>query len=487
MVMREGMGTPAIDSAESRYRKARRHYWDREAVNGKQRPDWRSYYHERLSRILAQLVPPGSRVLELGCGQGALLNALKPSQGVGIDFSPEMIRRARERFPTLTFMEADVHDLPELDPFEFVILSDLINDLWDVQTLFQALHRVTTCRSRVIINTYSRLWEFPLWLVRKVGLGRPVLFQNWLTLEDVANMLYLADFEMIRTWDEILWPIRSPIIAPFMNRFLAKIWPFRWFDLTHFIVARPNPKRETPRKKPSVSVIVPARNEVGNIEDIFRRLPEMDGGTELIFVEGHSTDDTYAVIEHAMKVHSQRHAKLFRQEGRGKGDAVRLGFLHAEGAILMILDADLSTPPEELPRFCEILTSGKGEFANGVRLVYPMEGEAMRFLNLIGNKFFSLAFTWLLGQPVKDTLCGTKALWKRDYERIAANRVYFGDFDPFGDFDLLFGAAKLSLKICDVPVRYRERTYGATNIHRWSHGWLLLKMVLFATRKIKFV
>jgi len=153
----------------------------------------------------------------------------------------------------------------------------------------------------------------------------------------------------------------------------------------------------------------------------------------------------------------------------------------------MILDADLSTPPEELPRFCEILTSGKGEFANGVRLVYPMEGEAMRFLNLIGNKFFSLAFTWLLGQPVKDTLCGTKALWKRDYERIAANRVYFGDFDPFGDFDLLFGAAKLSLKICDVPVRYRERTYGATNIHRWSHGWLLLKMVLFATRKIKFV
>lgn len=481
------MGTPAIDNAESRYRKVRRHYWDREAVNVEKRSDWRSYYHERLSQILAQLVPPGSRVLELGCGQGLLLNALKPSQGVGIDFSPEMIRRARERFPTLTFIEADVHDLPELDPFEFVILSDLINDIWDVQALFQALHRVTTCRSRVIINTYNRLWEFPLWLARKVGLGRPVLFQNWLTLEDVANMLYLAEFEMIRTWDEILWPIRTPIIAPFMNRFLAKIWPFRWFDLTHFIVARPNPKNETLRKKPRVSVIVPARNEAGNIEDIFRRVPEMGGGTELIFVEGHSTDDTYAVIERAMKAHSQRHVKLFRQEGQGKGDAVRLGFLHAEGAILMILDADLSTPPEELPRFCGILLSGKGEFANGVRLVYPMEGEAMRFMNLIGNKFFSLAFTWLLGQPVKDTLCGTKAIWKRDYERIAANRVYFGDFDPFGDFDLLFGAAKLTLKICDVPVRYRERTYGATNIHRWSHGWLLLKMVLFATRKVKFV
>jgi glycosyltransferase involved in cell wall biosynthesis len=238
---------------------------------------------------------------------------------------------------------------------------------------------------------------------------------------------------------------------------------------------------------PKVSVIIPARNEEGNIKKIFADVPNMGGATELIFVEGGSTDNTYAIIEKTIAQNPHRLCKLLRQSGKGKGDAVRLGFQHASGDILMIYDADMTVPPEDLPRFYDVLATGKGEFANGVRLVYPMEEEAMRTLNFLGNKFFSLAFSWLLGQPIKDTLCGTKVLWKRDYERIAANRSYFGDFDPFGDFDLLFGAAKLNLKIIEIPVRYRERTYGTTNISRWSHGWLLLRMVFFALRRIKFV
>jgi glycosyltransferase involved in cell wall biosynthesis len=238
---------------------------------------------------------------------------------------------------------------------------------------------------------------------------------------------------------------------------------------------------------PKVSVIVPARNEAGNIARIFATVPEMGGGTALVFVEGHSTDDTYETIKKAISANPHRSSHLLRQEGNGKGDAVRLGFKHATGDILMILDADLTVTPDDLPRFYEVLVSGKAEFVNGVRLVYPMEKEAMNFLNLLGNKFFSLAFSWLLGQPIKDTLCGTKVLRKADYERIAANRSYFGDFDPFGDFDLLFGAAKLNLKICEVPIRYRERTYGTTNIQRWKHGWLLLRMVFFAALRIKFV
>lgn len=188
-----------------------------------------------------------------------------------------------------------------------------------------------------------------------------------------------------------------------------------------------------------------------------------------------------------MNTFQDRHCRLLKQAGVGKGDAVRTGFSHASGDMLMILDGDMTVPPEDLPRFYEALCSGKGEFINGVRLVYPMEKEAMRFLNLVGNKFFSLAFTWLLGQPIKDTLCGTKVLWKEDYERIAQKRSCFGDFDPFGDFDLLFGAAKLNLKIMEMPVRYRERTYGSTNISRWRHGWMLLKMVFFALRRIKFL
>jgi glycosyltransferase involved in cell wall biosynthesis len=242
-----------------------------------------------------------------------------------------------------------------------------------------------------------------------------------------------------------------------------------------------------PTDAPLVSVIVPARNEAGNIEAIFERTPEMGSGTELVFVEGHSRDDTYATIEREIARHPERKSQLLRQTGRGKGDAVRLGFAHARGDVLMILDADLTVAPEDLPRFLDALRSGNGELINGVRLVYPMQKQAMRFFNFLANKFFSLAFSWLLGQSVKDTLCGTKVLSSADYQRIAAQRAYFGDFDPFGDFDLLFGAAKLNLKIVDLPIRYRERTYGTTNIQRWRHGLLLLRMVLFAARRIKFV
>jgi glycosyltransferase involved in cell wall biosynthesis len=236
-----------------------------------------------------------------------------------------------------------------------------------------------------------------------------------------------------------------------------------------------------------VSVIVPARNEAGNVPEIFERVPDMAGGTEIVFVEGHSGDDTRAAIELGIAANPRRLASLHVQTGKGKGDAVRMGFAAATGDILMILDADLTMPPEELPKFYDVLASGRAEFANGVRLVYPMDEEAMQFLNLCANKAFGLIFTWLLGQPVKDTLCGTKVLSRAHYEQVAANRAYFGDFDPFGDFDLLFGAAKLNLKIADVPIRYKERTYGTTNIQRWSHGWLLLRMVLFAARKLKFV
>jgi SAM-dependent methyltransferase len=478
------------DAARERYMLERRAHWDEIARSLDMRTGWGEYYHRWLARVHQFLVAPGQRILEIGCAQGDLLAALKPSVGVGIDFSGEMIQRARRRHPELRFIEADAHFLNLNETFDIVILSDLVNDVWDVQTVFQQIKPLATPRTRIILNHYSRLWELPLSVAQRTGLAKPTLYQNWLTIEDTAGLLSLADFELIKHWEEFLWPLPTPLLATLANRYLVKIWPFKALALTNFIVARPRPhcglsvKEEEPLL---VSVIVPARNERGNIPEIFARTPEMGRGTELVFVEGHSTDGTYATIEKAIADHPERRCKLLRQNGVGKGDAVRLGFVEASGDMLMILDADLTVPPEDLPRFYEVLHSGKGEFGNGVRLVYPMEKQAMRFLNLVGNKFFSLAFSWLLGQPIKDTLCGTKALWKADYERIAGSRSYFGDFDPFGDFDLLFGAAKLNLKLVDVPIRYRERTYGTTNIQRWRHGWLLLNMVLFAARRIKFV
>ncbi len=434
------------------------------------------------------IIPPGQRVLEIGCARGDLLAALKPLRGVGLDFSSEFTQRAAQQHPELEFICADAHDLSSLNgPFDAIILSDATNDLWDVQAVFEQVKRLSGPHTRIILNFYSRLWAPILALAQAMQVATRALPQNWLTIEDIKGLLNLAGFEVIRNWEEILWPLPLPILGSLANKFLVRFWPFRYLALVNFVVARPQPGTPAKGKAPSVSVIIPARNEAGNVQAIFDRVPEMGSSTELVFVEGHSRDGTYEAIEQARRNNPSRQSILLRQEGIGKADAVRLGFEHASGDILMILDADLTVPPEDLPRFYDALQFGKGEFINGVRLVYPMEQEAMRWINFLGNKFFSLAFSWLLGQSIKDTLCGTKVLWRKDYETIAANRSYFGDFDPFGDFDLIFGAAKLNRKIVDLPIRYRERTYGTTNISRWKHGWLLIRMIVIAAMKIKFV
>jgi SAM-dependent methyltransferase len=464
-------------------------HWDRVSEMLQRRSGLGGFYQKQLAYHYRLLVPPGLRVLEVGCGQGDLLAALMPGTGVGVDLSAGMVRQASERHPWLHFVQADAHQLPLDAEFDVIILSDLVNDLWDVQAVLERLVALAHPRTRLILNTYSRVWEIPLAVAQRLGLSKPNLEQNWFTVEDINNLLDLTGSDVVRHTREILLPLNVPLLSSVANRIMVKIPPLSYAALTNFVVARPTsaPRRGAGATEPLVSVIVPARNEAGNIESIFTHTPEMGRGTELVFVEGHSHDDTYAAVEKAIAEHPERSSRLLKQTGTGKGDAVRLGFSSASGEILMILDADLTVPPEDLPRFYHALISRKGEFVNGVRLVYPMEQQAMRFLNLVGNKFFSLVFSWLLGQPIKDTLCGTKAMWKQDYELIAANRAYFGDFDPFGDFDLLFGAARLNLKIVDLPVRYRERTYGTTNIDRWQHGWLLLRMVAFAARRIKFV
>lgn len=472
-------------SEQTEYTHRRQTHWDSLAESP---PGWGVYYHQRLIDVYRFLVKPELKVLELGCAHGDLLASLRPNVGVGVDLSPKMIDEARRRHPGVRFVRGDAHDLTEIkDKFDVIILSDLVNDLWDVQAVLEQLHRLSTPETRIILNCWSRLWQLPLTLAAKLGLSRPPASQNWLTAQDLTNLLNLANFEVMRSWQEVLCPLAVPGLGSLSNRVLVKTWPFRLFALTNFLVARPARRTDPLERELTVSVVVPARNEAGNIADILRSIPEMGAGTEIIFVEGNSKDDTFATIKREIQNHPDRACRLFKQTGVGKGDAVRLGFEKARGEILMILDADLTVPAEDLPRFYEAIRSGKGEFINGVRLIYPMQDGAMRFMNLLGNKFFSMAFSWLLGQPVKDTLCGTKVLSKASYMRITEGRSYFGDFDPFGDFDLIFGAAKLNLRLLDLPIRYRERTYGTTNIQRWRHGLLLLRMVLYGIFRMKFI
>jgi SAM-dependent methyltransferase len=457
-----------------------------------ERDEWieqNAFYYDEDLRYSRFLVNPGLRVLDLGCGTGRLLAGLHPSRGVGVDFSPLMIDVARSKHPRLELHVGDVEDPATLGalegPFDVILLSDTVGSLEDCQGTLERLHRLCTPETRIVIAYYSSLWAPVLWAAQKLGQQMPHPEQNWLSLRELASILELADFEVVRTDCRQIVPKRAGGIGPFVNRFVATLPGMRTFALRSYVVARSS--RATTPTRPSASVVVPCRNEAGNIEPAVERIPRFCDDLEIIFVEGHSRDDTLAEIERVIHEYDHLDIKVVRQDGEGKADAVRKGFDAAAGDVLMILDADLTTPPEELPKFYDAVVSGKGELVMGTRLVYPMEKDAMRALNMIGNKCFSLLFTWLLNQPITDTLCGTKVITRENYERIKANRAYFGEFDPFGDFDLIFGAAKLNLQILEIPVRYRARIYGSTQISRFRHGWLLLRMVLVAYRKLKAV
>jgi hypothetical protein len=446
------------------------------------------YYNRDLQRFFKFNIPEGASVLEIGCGTGQLLYSLNPSRGVGIDISSGMIQMAKEKFPHLEFHQMDAENIQLKETFEYVILSDSLGYLEDIQLAFKELNKVITTETRVIINYHNFFWLPVLSLAEKLHLKMPQPRLNWLNREDISGLLKLEGFDIVKTGRRFLCPKYIPLLSWFINKYIAFLPLFNLLCFTGYITARRQAEAPQDNDLYSVTVVIPARNEKGNIEDAVKRTPNMGKHTEIIFVEGNSTDDTLDEIKRVCEAYKDiRDLSYYVQPGKGKGDAVRKGFENAKGEILMILDADLTVPPEDLPKFYNALATGKGEYINGTRLVYPMEKEAMRSLNMLGNKFFSMMFTWLLGQRMKDTLCGTKVLTKKNYEKLIANRSYFGDFDPFGDFDLIFGAAKLNLKTVEVPIRYRARQYGDTNISRFKHGLILLRMVFYAMNKIKFI
>jgi SAM-dependent methyltransferase len=445
------------------------------------------YYHKSLHELCGFFVRKDTSVLQIGSGSGELLSFLKPRKGVGIDISAALVSLAQKKYRKLKFLHQDIHQISLREKYDYVILSDVIGHLSDVQKVFENIKKVSDQDTRIIITYYNFLWEPFIILAEKLGLKMPNLTQNWLSLNDIQNLLYLADLEVVKKGNALLIPIYIPYISNFINKYIARLPLIKQLCLVQYVVARRKPTNL--KKEYKVSVIIPARNEEGNIENAVRRTPKLGKWDELIFVEGNSSDQTKKEIQRVIeKYKKRRNLRLISQgKGRGKGDAVRKGFAKAKGDILMILDADLTMPPEELPKYYKVISERTGEFVMGSRLVYPMENQAMRFLNILGNKFFSLAFSFLLDQKIKDTLCGTKVLFKDHYNQIVKNRSYFGDFDPFGDFDLIFGAAKLNLKIVEIPIRYKARTYGETNISRFKHGYLLFKMVIFASKKIKFI
>ena len=440
-------------------------------------PRLRRYLYGLIARYVSFFTPADAAVLEVKPRTTLLMNALHAARKAAYQPSPDSGFGADETVLTTA-------DAARFEP-DRLVLNGTLHVESDIQAVLEDLHELCSSRTRLVVVYYSSLWKPLFRLARALGLQTKGPEDNWIAPSDLSNLLALARFELVTSQARVLIPVWVPILSDVVNRWLAPLPGFRTFAMLHVAVARPLKPAWT--EAPSVSVVVPARNEAGNLETLVQRLPDMGPDDELIFVEGHSTDNTWQAMQAAAAQHPGRKITCLRQTGKGKGDAVRAGFAAATRDILMILDADLTVPPEDLPKFYRARVSGICEFVNGTRLVYPMESRAMNFANMVGNKFFALAFSFLLGQRFKDTLCGTKVIDRVSYQRLADGRAYFGDFDPFGDFDLLFGVQRLGLKIVELPVRYRERTYGTTNIQRWRHGWLLLRMTLFAARRVKFL
>lgn len=474
-----------------------------------ERDNWKAknkYYYHALETIVSSVIPPHKSVLEIGCSTGDLLAAVRPRRGVGVDISSKTVAIARRKYPQYKFLRGDAESLPLDEKFDYVLMSDLLGYLNDIWEVFRSLHKVCRVNTYVVITMYNWMWEPILRIGEKLGLKTPDrVMQNWVSVHDVRNLLYLTDFEVERVNSALLIPKQIPYLSA-LNRLDDTKW-LRKFALIKYLVAKSKGAPRSIRNR-TCSIIIPTRNEQDNIEACVTRSPSMGKHTELIFVDGDSSDGTVERIKEMTARYPKRDINLIQQVphpekhaagpgnnskdtpanlmlGLGKGDAVRKGFATAKGNILMILDADLTVPPEDLPKFFDALASDKARFVNGTRLTYPMENEAMKTLNRLGNVFFSLLFTWLLGQRITDTLCGTKVLFKKDYQAIARNRSYFGDFDPFGDFDLLFGAARLGLPITEVPVRYRRRIAGLSKVRLIKHGWLLIRMSVIGFQKLK--
>jgi ubiquinone/menaquinone biosynthesis C-methylase UbiE len=447
-------------------------------------------YHADDLKFMRFLIPPGKQVLELGCGMGDLLAALQPSYGVGIDFAPKVLERARARHPHLNFVLGDAEDPATLSaiegPFDYIVIADTVGMFEDIDGTLRMAYKLCAPKTRIIISYYSHLWEPVLKAAEVLGFRRKQPKINYITTADFLNLMDLADFEVIGQEQRQLLPRRWLGLGPFVNRYIAPLPVVRKLCLRTYLVGRP--LQAFPDRKLSASVLIPCRNERGNIENAILRMPRFGSAQEILFVEGNSSDGTFEEcirIRDAYK--DQWDITVVKQDGKGKGDAVRKGFAAAKHDVLMILDADLTMPPEALPKFHAVIESGKADFVNGTRLIYPMEQDAMRPLNFIANRFFGYLFSYLVNTRLTDTLCGTKVLMRNDYEALAKEREYFGNFDPFGDFDLIFGAAKQNLKIIETPIHYKARTFGETQISRFRDGWLLLKMVFFAYRKLKAI
>ena len=425
------------------------------------------YYYLQLKQLFAAHISPGQKVLEVGCGTGDILASVAPRTGHGIDISGEMIKLARAKHQDLSFWQQNVYQLRLRQTYDAVILCDLIDHLPDIYQALHQIRQVCTPQTKVVVSTINPIWEPVLHLTEKIGMKMPEGPHNWVPLPDLINIFEICGFTIEQSGYAALIPKHILGLSNLVNRHISQLGALKHLAFVEYLVSKKAPKVKS--KTYSTSIIIPVFNEADNITPCIKQVPRLGKKTEIIVVDDGSTDKTNQIVRKIAKKNKAITLITF-PKNQGKARAVAAGFARARGQILLILDADMTVPPQELTCFYELLAENRADFVNGTRMVYPMEKQAMRYFHLLGNKFFSSFLSWLLNQRVTDTLCGTKALFKKD-----ARKIILGN-EPWGDFDLLFGAANLQLRIKEYPVHYKKRQTGESKMHAISHGLRLLYM-----------
>ena len=436
------------------------------------------YYHNLLRQIFKKYIPEGSKVLQIGYGLGDALAALYPQKAMSIDEDEELIDISKRRFPSIQFIKAKPEEVIVKGKYDYVIIPNSVAHFYDIQTVLEKTLKVLSKNSKVVMTATNPRWEQIFYILEKLKLKRPEDSRNWLRLADLRNIFEISGYDVEESGYSILIPAHIPFFSNLVNNFIKGSGFLAQFCVEEYIVAR---KAKLRRKKNlSCTVLIPCYNEEENIKQAIATVPKMGTKTEILVVDDGSSDKTAQVVKRVMK--KNKNLKLISYKpNQGKGYAVKKGFDAVVTDTMMIQDADMTVPPEELPRFFNLIAEGKADFVNGTRMIYPMEEEAMRQLNLVGNLIFSWIFSWLLGQKVTDTLCGTKALFKRDYKKIKMGG------ESWGDFDLLFGASENKLKIVDLPVHYKKRVAGKSKMKAFKHGLVLAKMCIVGLWRLKLM
>ncbi len=425
-----------------------------------------AYYYSTIKAFVSRIVSPGSSVLDVGCGTGEILAATEPSRGVGVDLSGKMIELARQKHSQHTFIHSPVEDLELNETFDYIIMVDVLDHAYDLMKVFQRLSRFCKPTTRIILTTGNPWWEPVYSLLEKIGAKMPKGPHNAIEKGNLRQIFQMMDLKINYSGFMLLFPRWIPVLSYLANSLGVRIWGINRLSAIQYMIVQPTAKNEN-NLGLGCSVIIPCYNEQDNIEQAIRRVPSMGACTEIIAVSDGCTDGTVQKVKDLQR--EIKNLKLIEYSpNRGKGHAVRKGFEAATQDVLMILDADISTPPEELPWFFAPLNKGICQFVNGTRMVYPMQAQAMRTLNLFGNKLFGYIVSFIMQQSLTDTLCGTKAFYRKDLPRLRWGT------DKWGDFDLLFGAARMGSKIMEVPVHYMTRKTGESKMRSFRHGVHLL-------------